>query len=79
MGISGKVDKLIKKYKTRCPYEIANMSNISIRREHLPTGMMGVAVNALRRNTESFPAILIFTPTVFVRPRIRLSYIISWT
>ena len=49
MGISGKVDKLIKKYKTRCPYEIANMSNIYIRREDLPTGIMGVAVKALRR------------------------------
>lgn len=49
MGISGKVDRLIKKYKTRCPYTIADMSNIHIRYEDLPEGIMGIAIKALRR------------------------------
>lgn len=49
MGISRKVDNLIKKHKTRCPYAIADMSNISIRREDLPIGIMGIAVKALKR------------------------------
>lgn len=49
MGISGIVDKLIKKYNTRCPYAIADMSGITIRREDLPDGIMGIAVKALKR------------------------------
>lgn len=49
MGISDEVDKLMKKYKTRCPYTIADMSNIYVRREILPKGIMGVAVKALKR------------------------------
>lgn len=41
--------KMMKKYKTRCPFEIAENKNIIIRYEALPEHIKGMTVRVLRR------------------------------
>lgn len=49
MPIHTKVYKLIKKYKTRDPFELADYQNITIRYDDLPSNIRGLAVKSLRR------------------------------